>query len=145
MTQPVSVSAVPLQPVVVDTDVVSYLFKGDTRAAGYEPHLIGRTPVISFMTVAELDAWAAQRNWGQPARERLEQSLSRYTIHFSDRRLCTLWATVTTAARRAGHPIGVADAWIAATALLLSAPLVTHNPSDYAGVPGLTILTDANP
>jgi predicted nucleic acid-binding protein len=34
--------------------------------------------------------------------------------------------------------------WIAATALLLSAPLVTHNPSDNAGVPGLTILTDAN-
>jgi hypothetical protein len=43
-------------PVVVDTDVVSYLFKGDSRAPRYRPHLVGHTPVLSFMTVAELDA-----------------------------------------------------------------------------------------
>jgi len=36
---------------VVDTDVVSFFFKGDTRSALYRPHLDGRLLVISFMTV----------------------------------------------------------------------------------------------
>jgi predicted nucleic acid-binding protein len=44
-------------------------------------------------------------------------------------------------ARRQGRPIQTADAWIAATALHLGVPLVTHNPADYAGVSGLTVLT----
>jgi predicted nucleic acid-binding protein len=32
---------------------------------------------------------------------------------------------------RKGRPIGAVDAWIAATALVLPAPLVTNNPKDY--------------
>lgn len=41
--------------VIVDTDVVSYLFKGDTRGDLYEPHLVGALTAISFMTLAELE------------------------------------------------------------------------------------------
>jgi tRNA(fMet)-specific endonuclease VapC len=44
--------------VIVDTDVVSFLFKGDTRAQAYREHLRGKTLAISFMTVAELYQWA---------------------------------------------------------------------------------------
>ena len=51
--------------VVVDTDVVSFLLKGDTRAQSYRPHLQGKTLVLSFMTVAELYQWAFIRNWGK--------------------------------------------------------------------------------
>ena|SRR5215831_7090039 len=40
---------------VIDTDVVSYLFKGDTRGDLYQPHLDSKLGVLSFMTVAELD------------------------------------------------------------------------------------------
>jgi hypothetical protein len=46
----------PQQPIVLDTNVVSYLFKGDTRASLYQPHVAHRLPIISFMTLAELDA-----------------------------------------------------------------------------------------
>ena len=35
----------------------------------------------------------------------------------------------------------VADEWIAATALLYDATLVTHNPKDYLGVPKLHVLS----
>ena len=35
--------------VVVDTDVMSYVFKHDTRAALYEPHLAGKDLIISFV------------------------------------------------------------------------------------------------
>jgi tRNA(fMet)-specific endonuclease VapC len=48
-------------------------------------------------------------------------------------------------ARKSGHTIETADAWIAATALLHDIPLVTHNSKDYAGVDGLKIITQANP
>jgi predicted nucleic acid-binding protein len=50
--------------VVVDTDVMSYVFKNDTRAAFYEPHLAGKDLIISFVTFAELQRWAIASNWG---------------------------------------------------------------------------------
>jgi predicted nucleic acid-binding protein len=43
-----------------------------------------------------------------------------------------------------GVSIGNADAWIAATALDLEAPLLTHNRKDFAAVPGLTVISHAN-
>jgi tRNA(fMet)-specific endonuclease VapC len=56
---------------VVDTDVVSYLFRGDTRAELYRPHLTDRLLIISFMTLAELRRWALKYNWGRRRREAL--------------------------------------------------------------------------
>jgi predicted nucleic acid-binding protein len=44
------------------------------------------------------------------------------------------------AAQAAGRRIEYADAWIAATALLYGVPLVSHNRSDYLGVPGLKLI-----
>ncbi|MGA2771966.1 MAG: hypothetical protein ABSG26_14225 [Bryobacteraceae bacterium] len=43
------------------------------------------------------------------------------------------------AARRNGRRIETANAWIAATALLYDVPLLTHNKTDYLGVPGLQL------
>ena len=45
---------------VVDTDVISFLFKQDTRADLYKPHLQGHLLLISPMTRAELEAWALE-------------------------------------------------------------------------------------
>ena len=39
-----------MNPVVVDTDVVSYLFKNDSRAQRFLPLLRDRAVIISFMT-----------------------------------------------------------------------------------------------
>jgi predicted nucleic acid-binding protein len=44
-------------------------------------------------------------------------------------------------ARSQGRRIEVADAWIAATALLYDAPLVTNNPGDYVGVATIKLLS----
>jgi tRNA(fMet)-specific endonuclease VapC len=107
---------------VVDTDVVSFIFRNDTRAALYGPHLAGRVLTISFMTLAELDQWALERNWGVTRRQRLAEHLADYMVHPYDRDLCRWWATVRVACRRLGRPIEVADAWIAATALLYDIP-----------------------
>lgn len=130
---------------VVDSDIVSFQFKRDTRARLYRRHLFGHLGVISFMTLAELDEWAELRRWGQRRREQLERHVSPFVIYYADRALCQRWAEVRAQARRKGRRIDVADAWIAATALTLGVPLVTHNPADYAGVDGLTILTESPP
>ncbi len=130
---------------LVDTDVVSYLFRGDTRAQFYRPYLAGKQLAISFMTVAELERWVLERGWGQPRQQRMEAYLRRFTIYLVNRALCRAWAEVTYQARRKGRPIQTADAWIAATALTYSLPLVTHNVSDYAGVDGLALISQGIP
>src|SRR5438445_9435486 len=71
--------------------------------------------------------------------------LASFTIFPYDRDLCRWWAAASVEARRSGRPIQCADAWIAATALLYGVPLVSHNPNDYSGVTGLTVLTEAQP
>src|SRR5262249_44202712 len=111
----------------------------------FRRHLVGQILVISFMTLAELRAWPLIRKWGQASRDKLAQHLGRYQIYFADDALCQRWADVTSQARALGRPIDVADAWIAATALLLGVPLVTHNPADYAGVSGLAVLSESSP
>jgi tRNA(fMet)-specific endonuclease VapC len=131
--------------VVVDTDVVSFLFRGDTRADLYRPHLAGKVLTLSFMTLAELDQWALEHHWGAARQQRLAEHLADYTIHPYDRDLCRWWATVRVACRRAGQPIDGADAWIAATALLYGIPLVTHNFDHFARVPGLVVISEAAP
>jgi tRNA(fMet)-specific endonuclease VapC len=128
--------------VVVDTDVVSYLFKRDTRADLYRPHLDGQLPIISFMSLAELERWTLARSWGAGRRQDLLNYLRRYLIEPSSPELCRRWAEATDSARRAGKPIMTADAWVAATALAYDVPLITNNPSDFTGVVGLTVVSE---
>lgn len=56
--------------------------------------------------------------------------------------VCLRWAEVKALAKQKGRPISISDAWIAATALAHAVPLVTHNPSDFYNVPGLTVITE---
>jgi predicted nucleic acid-binding protein len=126
---------------VVDTDVVSFLFKNHSLGALYDSELAGNTLVLSFMTVAELDRWVIQRKWGEVRRNWLSRYLEPFVILPFNRALCKKWAEVTVSAQARGFRIECADAWIAATALLHDLPLVTHNGSDYRGVPGLNIIS----
>ena len=128
---------------VVDTDVVSYLYKGDSRANLYYPHLFGQILVISFQTVAELRRWMLSANWGKRRRQHLESRLQRYVVEHSSDALCARWAEAMESAKRNGRPIAPADAWVAATALHLGFPLVTHNRSHFLGVDGLTVLSES--
>jgi tRNA(fMet)-specific endonuclease VapC len=134
-----------MTPIVLDTDVVSFLFKNDTRARIYLPHLRDRQWLISFMTEAELEQWALLASWQAKRIEWLRTFLRRFVIVPSSRDLTLKWAQVMVAARGAGRRLETADAWIAATAALYDAPLATHNASDYLGVPGLKLISEAQP
>jgi tRNA(fMet)-specific endonuclease VapC len=127
---------------IVDTDVVSFLLKGDTRAQLYRPHLQGRTLALSFMTVAELYQWAYVRNWGDRKLTRLEEQLHRYVIVPFDNELCKQWASISVQRQRMGRPMSAQDAWIAATALRHDCPLVTHNSDDFSDITGLEVISE---
>lgn len=130
-----------MTPVLLDTDVVSYLFKQDTRAARYTEILAGRQRLISFMTVAELYQWTALHQWGTPRIKRLETHLEAvYAVLPFDVNVCRYWGDVRAECQRAGRPISAQDAWIAATALAFGVPLLTNNSDDFMAVSGLQML-----
>ena len=129
-------------PVVVDTDVLSFLYKRDTRARLYEPHLNDPPFIVSFMSLAELRRWALERSWGESRQQELEDYLTRYLILHSDDQMCGRWAQAMNSACKRGRPVAPADAWIAATALLLDVPLITHNGTHYSGIEGLRVICE---
>ena len=129
--------------VVVDTDVLSFIFKEDTRGNLYLPHLDGKITVISFMTLAETDLWAVERNWGPTKRKQMADSLRQFVVSPFSRVVCLRWAEVMHSARRNGRPIQTADGWVAATALVHGVPIVTHNQKHFAGVDDLTVISQA--
>lgn len=126
---------------VIDTDVFSFVLKHDTRAKLYQADLKALSPVLSFMTVAELRRWAEEHDWGRQRRAALEQAVARCEVARPDNATVWLWASITSHRRRVGRPIACGDCWIAATAVRLGYPLVTHNASDFANVPDLQIIT----
>lgn len=128
-----------MNAVVVDTDVVSLVFKGDRRAEKYLSRLAVPDLLVSFMTEAELERWILQAKWGPERIIRFRTYMKRFVSVPSSRDLIVKWAEVMVLARSIGRRIEVADAWIAATALLYDAPLVTNNPSDYLGVSGIRL------
>ncbi|MGE0200920.1 MAG: type II toxin-antitoxin system VapC family toxin [Candidatus Melainabacteria bacterium] len=125
---------------LIDTNVISFILKGDTRAARYSSQLVGNALAISFMTLAELDRWAIAHRWGERKKAQLDHYLTQFVVLPVDRLLCEQWAKVSDQAARDGKPIQCADAWIAATAILYDIPLVTHNPKDFKHITGLKIL-----
>jgi len=104
----------------------------------YRPLLDGHDLVISFMTVAELYG-AYQANWGAKRFRRLVRILDYYEIIDSSLEMSQKWGEIRF--QRRAQTISPEDAWIAATALLLDAPLVTHNPKDFRGIRGLQVIT----
>ncbi len=58
-----------LETYVVDTDVLSYLLKRDTRAHAYLPYLTHTIIIISFISLAELEHGGTPRC--RPARASL--------------------------------------------------------------------------
>lgn len=128
-------------PVVVDTDVVSFLFKNHPLASAYQAILAGKALAISLTTLAEIEYGMEVKGWGASRRALMRRFLDRFTPLLPDIETARIWAQIKTACEKKGRPITFADAWIAAAAMQLNVPLATHNASDYAAVESLSILT----
>jgi predicted nucleic acid-binding protein len=95
------------------------------------------------MTLAEMRQGAMGANWGPRKRELLETYLADFSVLHSDSSLCSAWAAIRSESVRKGRQMSSADAWIAATAMVLSAPLVTNNPKDYRHLDKLKLVSAA--
>jgi tRNA(fMet)-specific endonuclease VapC len=127
--------------IVVDTDVASYIFNWHSLAQHYADALRGSELILSFMTIAELRMGAISAGWGGRRRLLLEQFMQRFELVYADNDLCTVWARIRADARAAGRALSPQDAWIAATALALGAPLATNNRRDFEHVRKLRLLS----
>ncbi len=126
---------------LLDTDVWSFLFKGDTRAENFRSHLVGNTPCIAFATVAELYLWAELHNWGSRRQESLRQAMAGHLILSYDDATGRQWARIRAERQRLGKPMASQDAWIAACAIRHGMALLTHNSAHFENITGLSLLT----
>lgn len=125
--------------VVVDTSVVSIIHNHDDRAPYYERQLAGRRTFISFQTLEELWYGAHKDNWGEKRRTELAQHIEQYHVVWANPELIRLSARLRSDRRSAGRELKSADAWIAATAILLACPLASHD-GDFADIPDIKLL-----
>lgn len=128
-------------PVVVDTDVLSFLFKNHALAPAYSTLLAGRSLSISLISVGEIEYGMNVKNWGGARRELMHRFLANFTLLLPNSETAVLWARIRNDCEKKGRRIEFADAWIAASAVQLNLSLATHNAGDYAAVDTLTILT----
>ncbi len=130
----------PEEPILLDTDVFSYVTRSDQRAQLFLPFLSKRLLCLSFATVAEVYKGAYKAGWGATRMRDLEASLKTFVVVGYDFELSRICGQIMAQAQRQGQPVQEFDAWIAATAIRHGLPLATNNRTDFAGIPGLRLV-----
>ena len=125
------------QLVVLDTTVVSILFREQTELARqYEQILSGLRACISFQTVEEQMFGALKGEWGIRRINQLVSHLNRFEVIQSSPELTEVCSRLRVKQELKGRALQTADAWIAATALLLNCTLA-YEDKDFGDIEGL--------
>lgn len=124
---------VPGGPLVVDTDVESWIRAGHPRAEPFKPLLRDHVLCMSFATVGELWAGAENAGWGQPRRDALAAFIRVHVVLPVDDDVARWWGRIHAAVR---DQVDVNDEWIAACALAQapSLPVVTGNLGHFRAI-----------
>lgn len=94
------------------------------------------------MTIAEVEFGMLNRQWGEKRSKALREYMRHNYIEYGvTNRVCGYWAELVWQAKSMGRVLRTADAWIAATAVALDIPLVTHNARDFSYLTMLKIIT----
>lgn len=126
---------------ILDTNVLSELMRGDPT--NVLSSWLGAHPDTEFalaaVTVQETTFGLARMSEGA-RRDRLEGTWSHLWAHLAlhvlpcDADVATQAGMLSALRERAGRHLGMADAQIAATALVHGVPLVTRNTKDFEGL-----------
>ncbi len=125
--------------IVLDTSVVSLFLREHEKSDYYRVRIAGLRPAISFQTLEELWHGAYNVNWGESRRDALTLFLERYEVIWPELDLVETCARLRAERKRVGRELSLADAWIAATALMLNCPLATAD-RDFLGIPDLELI-----
>ena len=123
---------------MLDTDICIYARK---RPAGFKPGLPLHECGISIIVRGELEWGVARSRCVEENRAALRALLSAVHVVDLDAEVARQYGKLRARLRPIGQPIGPNGLWIAAHALALDMPLVTHNLSEFRRVPGLSVET----
>lgn len=129
--------------VLLDTDVYSFISRGDSRGEPFRRAVEGRRLCLSFATVAELYKGARKRGWSPDRTRQMEADLQRYLVIEYDGALARTCGELLAERESAGQRMEEFDAWIAATALRHDIPLATGNRRHFEGIDGLVLVDPA--
>jgi tRNA(fMet)-specific endonuclease VapC len=84
-------------------------------------------PVVSIVTVGELEYGAANSARVEANRQRLVRALAAFTRITLDETTARIYGQIMVTLKKKGRPIPTNDVWIAALALQYSLPLLTRD------------------
>ena len=123
---------------MLDTNTVSFVFKGQglvaQRLLSFKPSTI----CISAITVAEL-RYGAEKCQSQKLHSLIDRFVAPFTVAPFGQAEAGCYGELYAALERKGTPIGELDTQIAAHALTLGVTLVTNNERHFSQVAGLQL------
>ncbi len=132
---------------MIDTNIASYVLNGDPIAERYRPDLEDKVLGISFQAMAELLVGWRRQGWDNRKFRNYVGGLIEIPYSAEIRELFVQVRVESLDRQESdrGRKVQAADAWVAATALSIDRPLVTHNPRDFDEIAGLTVIPHPDP
>ena len=123
---------------MLDTDTCIFAM---SDAEGFEPQLPLQDCAISVVVLGELE-WGVRRSQRVERNQAgLDEWLTAVQVTGMNADVGRRYGTLRAHLAAAGHLIGPNDLWIAAHALSLELPLISHNLHEFERVPGLAVET----
>lgn len=125
--------------VVLDTSVSSILFRSSDEAVYYRSEIKGMRAVISFQTLEESWFGAIKGGWGAERMSKLNLHLDQFDVIWPNSEMVKISANLRREREKSGCRLNTADAWIAATAIMLDCSLASHD-GDFKGIHDLQLI-----
>lgn len=122
---------VPDGPIMVDTDVFSFVHYGKGRHVEFTDLISGHRRLLSFAAVGELIGGAIKGGWGERRRVEQQRFFRTYTVVPTNRHVVDQYAALHAHLHTNLRGGGVNDMWTAACALVLDVPVATNNLTDF--------------
>ena len=125
---------------MLDTSVCIHLIRERPPSVleRFASHAVGDLGV-SVVTLAELEYGVGRSSRPSRNRDALDQFISPLEVAPFDRSAAAAYGRLRATLEKKGQSIGSMDLLIAAHALGLGVPVVTHNVREFARVPGLPV------
>lgn len=125
--------------ILLDTNICIYVInmRPPQVLARFREYRLGEIGICSVVA-AEL-AYGVAKSRSARNRSALEMFLAPLEVLPFDQAAVWVYGDLRASLEREGQPIGALDTMIAAHALSVDAPLVTHNTREFARVPGLRL------
>jgi tRNA(fMet)-specific endonuclease VapC len=124
---------------VLDTNTLSYFFRGEGRVAEHLGNVSPSDVAIPAIVLFEIEAGIARSADAGRRRSQLDEAVSSVQVLAFGSKEARSAARVRADLEAAGTPIGPYDVLIAGTALANGATLVTRNKREFQRVAGLSV------